>query len=210
MKKLPLVIGQEMVIKSLLDSKSPHRAKSSLIGAKHGEFIIVDEPIIRISDHIVSIVEGPVHCWFLKDGTKYSFESTILKKLDDGLTFLEYPKYFNVEHLRKHERVKVNLETRFTIEDRKEFHKGSILDISQGGCMLKTDGVVIIPEQSRLTLSFVLPNDRVVNNIEGVARHVTYNRMKQATEVGIQFTGPKSEVTKIAEFCYMCQFFKVE
>ncbi len=210
MKKLPLVIGQEVVIKSLLDSRSPHRAKSSLIGAKHGEFIIVDEPIIRISDRIVSIVRGPVHCWFLKDGIKYSFESFILKKLDDGLTFIDYPKYFDVERLRKYERVKVNLETRFKIDDQKEFHKGSILDISQGGCMLKTDSLVIIPKQSKLTLSFVLPNDRVVNNIKGIARNVSYNRMKQTTEVGVQFTGPKSEVAKVAEFCYMCQFFKVE
>ena len=209
MKKLPLSIEQEIVIKSLEADKSPHHAKTIVIGAKHGEYIIIEEPIIRISDNLISIVEKVVYCWFIKDGIKYSFETVILKKLDDGLTFLEYPKYFSEDRLRKFIRIRVNLEAKFRINDDKDYHEGSIFDISQGGCLLHTRGLVIVPEKAKLTLTFVLPNDQIIKDIEGIACNVTYNRMKQTTEVGIRFTGPGSEIKKLARFCYMCQFFKV-
>ncbi len=43
MERLPLEIGQEITLRPL-EENTPHKAKSQVIGAKHGEFIIIEKP----------------------------------------------------------------------------------------------------------------------------------------------------------------------
>lgn len=208
MKKLPLEIGQEMFLRPLGENM-PHKAKTKIVGAKHGEFIIIDEPIIKISDRLVVLVGEVVLCWFLQEGNIYRFESIIRKSIGENLCLLEYPLDFQVESLRKSIRIRVNLETELKVGVKNEVFRGTVVDISEGGCRIIIDSIVFVGKNDRIIMSFTLPDDRVVREIESVARNVLYDRLRKKTEIGVQFKGPESELSKIYSFCQFCQYFKV-
>lgn len=207
MKKLPLEIGQELILKPL-NQNVPHRTKTQVIGAKHGEFIIIEKPIIKVTDRLVFASEAFI-CWTLQEGNIYRFESIIKKYLEEDLCLLEYPSSFQVESLRKNIRIKVNLETQFKVGFKNAIFKGTILDISEGGCRLEADSIIIVGKNERIVMSFVLPDDRRINEIEGITRNVLYDRLRNKTEIGVQFKGSESELVKIYSFCQFCQYFKV-
>lgn len=208
MKKLPLTIGQEIFLRPLGENM-PHKAKTQIIGARHGEFIIIDEPIIKISDRLVVLIGEAVLCWFMQEGNIYRFESIIRKSLGERLCLLEYPLNFQVESLRKHIRITVNLETEIKIGFKEEILRGTVTDISEGGCRVKLDSIVFVGRNERILLSFTLPDDRVIKNVEGIVRNVIYDRLRKKTEIGVQFKGPESELSKISSFCQFCQYFKI-
>ncbi|MCX7822832.1 MAG: flagellar brake protein [Syntrophobacterales bacterium] len=208
MKKLPLEIGQELFIRPLGENM-PHKAKTQIVGARHGEFIIIDEPAIKISNRLIIPVGEAVLCWFLHEGNVYRFESIIRKSLEERLCILEYPLDFQVESLRRHIRIQVNLETEFKIGFREQIFRGTISDISESGCKLVVDSITIVSRNQRIVLSFMLPDNRIVRDIEGIVRNVLYDRLRMKTEMGIQFKGPESELSKISSFCQFCQYFKV-
>jgi len=208
MKKLPLEIGQELTLRPLGENM-PHKAKTRVIGAKHGDYIIIEEPIIRISDRLVVLTGEAVLCWFFHEGDVYRFESVIRKSLGEGLCLLEYPLDFQVESLRRHIRIKVNLETEFKVGFKPDVFRGTVVDISEGGCRVVADSIVFAGINDRIVLTFTLPDDRVIKEIEGVVRNVLHDRMRKRTELGIQFKGPESEISKINSFCQFCQYFKV-
>ncbi|MBW1974288.1 MAG: PilZ domain-containing protein [Deltaproteobacteria bacterium] len=209
MEKLPLEIEQVIYVKPLRKSGSPHKARSQVVGARHGEFVIINEPKIYISDHLISIVEGELECYLENDGEVYIFRSFLRKVIEDGLAFIDYPRSFEVKQLRKYFRVRVNLEARAHLARLREVFSGVVQDISKGGCRLVLDSLIVVPLNAELTLDFVLPNNVAVNGITGRAKSVKYDRLHQHTVIGVQFTGPKREVEKIRGFCEMCEFFKV-
>ncbi|MEJ5299664.1 MAG: PilZ domain-containing protein [Thermodesulforhabdaceae bacterium] len=208
MKKLPIEIEQELTLRPLGENM-PHKAKSRIIGAKHGSYIIIEEPVIKISDRIVALIGQAVLCWFFHEGEVYRFESVIRKSLGEGLCLLEYPSHFQVESLRRHVRIKVNLETKFKIGFKPDVFSGTVVDISEGGCRLVADSIVFAGINDRIVLSFSLPDDRLIKEIEGVVRNILHDRLKKRSELGIQFKGPESELSKINSFCQFCQYFKV-
>ncbi|SFM46104.1 flagellar brake protein [Thermodesulforhabdus norvegica] len=209
MKKLPLYIGEEIVIQSL-DKTMPHKARSKIIGARHGEFILVEEPVVAISDRLVALVEGPVNCWYIHEGTMYKFSSTIKEKIKDGITFLEYPERFEIEMLRKYPRITVNLETRSHLGKKREEYAGSIVDISSGGCRLEVETIVLVVKEDPVELSFDLPTGEPIRGIEGKVRSVKIDRVRRKTTIGIEFTGPEQLKKKIETFCHFCEYFRVE
>lgn len=208
MKKLPIHIDQEIVIRSL-DENMPHRATTKVVGARHGDFIIVEEPVVRINDRLIALVEGPINCWFVHEGEMYKFNSVITKKLKDGLTFLKYPIRVEVERLRQHPRIRVNLETKVKTGRIGEFFKGSILDISSGGCFLEINTIVVVAKEALIRLSFSLPNNEIIDDIEGIIRSMKIDRLHMKTQLGIEFIGPETMLRKIESFCQFCEYFKV-
>lgn len=207
MERLPLEIGQEITLRPLGEN-TPHKAKSQVIGAKHGEFIIIEKPVIKITDYIILVGEAFL-CWIIHEGNIYRFESIIKKYLEEDLCLIEYPSSFQVESLRKHIRIKVNLETQFKIGFKSDVFKGTIMDISEGGCRLVVDSILIVGRNERIVMSFMLPDNRLIREIEGITRSVLYDRLRKKTEIGVQFTGPDFELSKIYSFCQFCQYFKV-
>ncbi len=206
MKRLPLQIEQEIFIKPLAE-KTPHKAKSRVIGARHGDFIIIEEPVIKISDHLVALVGISVSCWLFHEGTVYKFDTVVKGTLPERLTLLEYPSKVDIEQLRKFIRIQVNLEAEFRI--RNAVYKGSVVDISEGGCQLHGDSIIIAAKNDAIKISFLLPDDQYVDNIEGIIRNIEYDRMRMKTRIGVQFKGPESELKKVVSFCQFCQYFKI-
>jgi c-di-GMP-binding flagellar brake protein YcgR len=103
----------------------------------------------------------------------------------------------------------VNLETEFKVGFKPDVFRGTVVDISEGGCRVVADSIVFAGINDRIVLTFALPDDRVIKEIEGVVRNVLHDRMRKRTELGIQFKGPESEISKINSFCQFCQYFKV-
>ena len=218
MKKLPIVIESEIFIRSM--EQKTLQAKSKILGARHGDFILVEEPICRINERLTSPLEGNVICSFFYEGDIYRFPSHIQRALGEGLTLIAYPSRFQIENVRKYHRIQVNIETRFYIENtlvdapavrkrQDDVAKATLVDISEGGCFLIVPVLMHIVQNMYCRLDFILPDNQQVTRLQGRVRSVQFFKLKKTTEVGLQFIGPPEELAKIASFCQYCLYFRV-
>jgi len=218
MKKLPIVIESEVFVRSV--EQKTLQAKSKILGARHGDFILIEEPICQINERLTAPVQGNVICSFFYEGDIYRFPSKIQRALGGGLTLIDYPGKFQVENVRKYHRIQVNIETRFYIENtltnapsvrrrQDDVTKANLVDISEGGCYLVVSSLLHIVQNMLCRLDFILPDNKQVAGLQGRVRSVQFYKLKKTTEVGLQFIGPSEELAKIASFCQYCLYFKV-
>jgi c-di-GMP-binding flagellar brake protein YcgR len=218
MNKLPIVIESEIFIRSV-EQKNLH-ARSKILGARHGDFILIEDPICQINERLSAPLEGNVICSFFFEGDIYRFPSRKQRELGGGLTLLEYPTKFQVENVRKFHRIQVNIETHFCIENtltdaplvqkrRDEVAKANLVDISEGGCYLIVPSLMHVIQNMFCKLDFILPDDQQVVGLQARVRNVQIMKLRKTTEIGLQFIGPPGELAKIASFCQYCLFFKV-
>jgi len=59
-------------------------------------------------------------------------------------------------------------------------------------------------------LVFTLPNEEDVSDLRAVVVRSRPIKDREATELGLSFTGPPGELAKISSFCEFCLFFDVE
>jgi c-di-GMP-binding flagellar brake protein YcgR len=207
MKRLPLVINTEMFIQSVEHKIA--RAKSRILGARHGEFIIIDTPILQFSDRLVGQLKGEIQCKFTQEGDVYDFLSTVLKHMDEGVSLIAYPQTFQQTRLRTFPRIRVNIETRLAVAEKGDTLTVNMTDISAGGCKLEIPYLYGVAPDTACTLSFTLPDNRDIENLKGAIRNIRMIRLRQRTELGVSFLEPASEMDKIASFCRFCMFFEV-
>lgn len=207
MKKLPLVINAELFIESM-DYK-PARARSKILGARHGDFIIIDDPVLQLSDRLFSKLTGRIHCSYLHEGEIYDFRSTVRKNMDDSFSLIDYPQTFQQTKLRAHLRIHVNIETRLMVGKDHEGLKVTMTDISTGGCKITIPYLYGLAIGIQCGLSFTLPDNRNIVNLRGTIRNVRMMKLKKRMEIGVSFGEPAPELEKIASFCHFCSFFQV-
>lgn len=218
MKKLPLTIETDLHVRSL-DVKTL-QTKSRILGARHGDFLLIEEPVCHVGERVAAVIQGAFICSFFHDGDIYRFESKIKKSLGDGLSLIAYPAEFQIENIRKAHRVQVNIEAQFSVADgapgvpsdprrREVYPKGDIVDISQGGCHLILPALLHLYKNMPCRLDFILPDNQHIVGLQAQIRNVQFSKLKKITEIGLQFMGPPQEVAKIASFCQFCMFFKV-
>ena len=207
MGKLPISIDNEIHIRCV--SNKILTAKSKIFGARHGDFILIEEPRLPVGDRLAARFEGDIICLFFYEGEIFRFESKIRKNLGDSLTLIDYPLKFEVERVRKHHRIQVNIETRIFLETVRETGNGNIVDISEGGCSIMIPSLICASKNMPCSLDFILPNNETVQGLKGTVRTANLTKLKKTTELGIQFTGPAEEKAKISSFCRYCMFFKV-
>lgn len=207
MKKLPLLVNTEIFIQSL-DHKLAH-AKSRILGGRHGDFIIIDNPVLEFSDRLTSQLTGRIHCKFTQEGEVYDFLSRVRKHTEDGFCLIDYPLTFQQSQLRNHPRIRVNIETRLQVHQQRESLTVNMTDISAGGCKLTFPYLFAVTPETSCTLSFSLPDGRDIENLKGIVRTSRMMRLAKKTEVGISFVEPDSELEKVASFCRFCMFFEV-
>ena len=65
-------------------------------------------------------------------------------------------------------------------------------------------------KETKLSLTFGLPNEAFINELHAVVVRISHIKDSGATEIGMKFTGPKSELSKIENFCEFCMFFDLE
>lgn len=209
MKSIPISIGTEIFLRPLGKEKEISKAASKILGARPEEFIIIEDPIIRISERLTIPIKGEVLCWYFLDGDIYRFESRVMKSLGERLTLIEYPSQYQIQAVRKHQRIQVSLETMCSFEESRGNVKAVMEDISEGGGRLFIPSIVMLTNNAPCTVGFTLPDGQRINGAQSIIRSVKYLRIKKTTHVGIQFIGPPEELAKISSFCQFCMYFKV-
>lgn len=206
--RIPLKIDDELIVRSL--TNTAHRTKAKIIGALHGEFILITEPVVAINERISARLEDRFICSYFVDGYLYSFYSQYRRHLIDDVVCIEYPSEIEVKQVRKHRRIKVNIETELTISGLSDTYTGDMLDISRGGSCVVLHTLVPLTKGGSVLLVFSLPNEEMVTGLECTVINIKYFRSKNMTEVGLCFNGPPGELAKVAGFCGFCMFFDLE
>ncbi len=218
MDKLPLIIESELFVRSV--EQKTLQAKSRILGARHGDFILIEQPICEMNERLRVPMEGDILCSFFYEGEIFRFMSRIRKEIAPGLSIIDYPTRIQKEAVRRHHRIQVHIEVRFRLEnttiDTSTIRKradldmeGTIFDISKGGCFLVVPSMLHVTKNMACKLSFVLPDEQKVDMLQGRVRAVAFHRVKKSTDLGLQFLGPVEELAKIASFCDYCMYFKV-
>jgi len=206
--RIPFRIDDAIMVRSL--TNQAHIAKSRVVGAMHGKFILIMEPTARISDRLSAALDEDFLCSYFNDGTLHTFRSRYLRHLPGDIVCIDYPKEVQVRQIRKHRRIRVNIETEFTVCGTVDLFLADIADISQGGCRLILNQRVPITKGTNLSLTFNLPNEAFVSGLQTVVARISRIQNSRATEVGVSFTGPDSEISKISNFCEYCMYSGME
>jgi hypothetical protein len=204
-KKIPFQLGSEILLRS--PSNPSHRAKTKVIGVLEKEFIIIEDPVFAISDHVSAIVEDDFLVAYMYDGYLFTFKSRFYKKLIRNMICIDYPENFQVEQLRKETRVKVNLEALLAISGISI--SGHVKDLSEDGCSFELPKIISLFKGIGFTATFTLPNDQLIKDLQCEITVVKYNQIHKMTIIGAGFSGPAEEVSKIRELVQFCMRFKV-
>ena len=207
--RIPLKIGEGIVLRSL--TNLAHVAKARIIGAKVGEYILITEPTVRINERLAAVLDEGFSCSYFCDGNLYIFNSRCRRYLADEIMCIEYPREVEVRQIRKDRRIRVNIETKLVVSDTIAPFLGDLTDISRGGCGVSINQRhVPMMEGTNLSLTFGLPNETFINELHAVVVRMSHIKDSGATEIGLKFTGPKRELSKIENFCEFCMFFDLE
>ncbi len=204
-RKIPFKLGSEILLRS--SSNPSHKAKSKIIGVLEKEFVMIQNPVFAISENITAIVEGDFLVAYLHEGYLFTFKSRFNRKLVMDIICIDYPQTFEVEHVRKEPRVKVNLEAVVNISDMNL--SGLVKDISETGCSFEFPKIISLFKGLSLVATFTLPNDQLIKDIRCNIENVKYNQIYRKTEIGARYVGPGDEISKICELVKFCMRFKV-
>ncbi len=208
MTRIPLRIDDEIIVRSL--AISAHRAKSRIVGADHGKLILIKEPVVVVNDRFLAIFDHDFECAYFNEGYRYNFVSRYRSHVVDDIVCIEYPKEAEVHQIRKHRRIKVNIEAKFTVSGYPSWLSADMADISKGGCRLILKSKVNMKMGLRVLLVFSLPNNEVVDELKAEVLSCRSIDCGESTEIGLSFSGPRRELSKISDFCEFCMFFDVE
>ena len=206
MDKLPLEIGSPIFIQSM-ENKSV-KARSTVIGARHGDFIIIEDPVVHFSDRLYSKLSGEIACHYLHEGDLYEFTSTIRYYGKENYAVIEYPSKYRLSQLRKHHRIYVNIETILRVPRERDSFKGILTDISSGGCQLNVPTILFLAKGSECFLSFTLPDNTLVDSLKCVIRNIKIDKRSNSSEVGFEFIQDQEQLQSITRFCRFCMFFE--
>ncbi|MFZ2448042.1 MAG: PilZ domain-containing protein [Syntrophobacteraceae bacterium] len=207
-KELPLSIGGELVIRSI--SNPLYRTRSKVVGAVHGEYILIKEPVVVINERLTSAIEGDFMCSYFDSGWLYTFRTRCGQRVLKDVICVDYPGELEVKQIRKHRRIRVNIETEFMGPGSATPFPADMKDISHGGCCLGFQPMVAMIQGMYGLLTFSLPNEQMVRKLKCQIMSVKNFRSRDLTEAGVRFIGPASELDKISAFCEFCMFFELE
>jgi c-di-GMP-binding flagellar brake protein YcgR len=206
--EIPLSIGGEIVVRSR--SNLAHRAKSRIIGAVHGEYILIKEPVVIINERLSTEIEDDFMCSYFDSGYLYTFRSRCRQHVFKDVVCIDYPEDFEIKQIRKHRRIRVNLETEFLGPSIAKPLSGDMTDISHGGCCVIFRPMVVFITGTNGSLTFSLPNEQTVRKLKCQIVSVRNFRGRDTTEAGMKFLGPEIELDKVTAFCEFCMFFELD
>ncbi len=206
--RIPFRVDDAIMVRSV--TNPAHIAKSRIIGAMHGKFILIMEPIAKISDRLSAVLDQDILCSYFNEGTLHTFYSRYRKYLLDDVVCIDYPQKVEVRQIRKHRRIRVNIETQCSACGTVDLFFAEMADISKGGCLLILNQHARVTKGTRLSLTFNLPNEALVSGLQTVVARITRIQNSKAIEAGVAFTGPESEISKISNFCEFCLYFDIE
>jgi c-di-GMP-binding flagellar brake protein YcgR len=206
--RIPFKIDDEIMVRSL--AIAAHRTKTRIVGAVHGDLILIQEPVVVINRRLLAIFDGVFECSYFTEGYRYNFLSRYRSHALRDVVCIEYPQKVDVNQIRKHRRIKVNIEAQYAIIGAPNWFPGDMLDISQGGCRMVLKSKAAITKGMKALLVFSLPNEDEINDLGAVVVRSKPTQDGETSEIGLSFTGPPCELAKIESFCEFCLFFDVE
>jgi len=205
--KIPFRIDDPIMVCSLTDTT--RMARTRIIGAVHGKYILIAEPTTKIKDSISAVRDRGLLCRYFNNGFIYTFHSRYRTHLRKDVVCIDYPRILEVNQLRKYRRIRVNIETECTVCGTVVF-PAKMADISQGGCRLILNESARIVKGTNLSLTFNLPNEAFVSGLQTKVAGINGTEDSKATELGVAFSGPESELSKLSNFCEYCMYFDLE
>ena len=184
-------------------------ARSRIIGALRGEFIMITEPTVQLSDRFSTVINENMQCFYLNKSGLYSFRSRYRKKLINDVICIEYPQKVQVRERRRDRRIKVNIEARFFLSDYVDLFYGVVTDISASGCRLTFKQRASISDGAEAVVTLRLPNEVLESKLEAKVLNVAHITKNKTTALGLSFTGPPDELSKVANFCEFCMIFEL-
>jgi len=207
--RIPLKIDEGIVVHSITNTS--HIAKARIIGAKAGDYVLITEPTVRINERVAAVLDKDFLCSYSCDGNMYIFHSRCRRYMTDDVMCIEYPREVEVRQIRKDRRIKVNIETKLVVSDTAQSFLVDLADISRGGCrVILNQRRVPMTKGTNLSLAFSLPNEAFISSLQAEVVRIDLIKDSVATEIGLKFTGPQSERSKVENFCDFCMFFALE
>jgi len=206
--KVPLRIGDEIMVRSL--ANAAHRTKTKVVGAVHGDFILIKEPLVVINNRLVAIFDQTFECSYFAEGYRYSFVSKYKSHAFQDIVCISYPEDAEISKVRKDRRIRVNIETKYAVFGSPKWFSADMVDISKGGCRLILKSNPPLSRGMEVLLVFSLPNEEEVNDLRAQVVRSTSMPDIEATDIGLAFVRPHSELAKVESFCEFCLFFEVE
>ncbi len=207
MQKLPLVVGQELRIRS--KDREYFQIDAKVIGARPNEFIIIDNLILEMNERLFVRLQGDIICNYIYQGKGYLFESRVIDSIGYDMSLIRYPSSVEIQSLRKHTRIRIQLPVILSLPSEDSGTQGVITDISEGGCRLLFDKLFYVTSKMKCRLSFELPDGRPIKGLHSAIRSINVSKLRKTTELGIQFLGPKEVLQKVSAFCEFCRRFKL-
>ena len=204
---IPFELGAQLKLRSVTGTVL--KAQTSIVGILQNIAILVVDPVFEGEERITGRVGGDILCAYFHDGCLYKFKSRFGQVLIHDIVCIDYPKVFDAKQLRRHHRIRVNLEAESAIGAEKKLMNGAITDISKAGCCLELPGLVPISLGMPVDLTFQLPNEDLVEDLECMIMNTHNSKTGKKTFIGVSFTAPKPEIAKVRKFCEMCMYFKV-
>lgn len=204
---IPFNFGTSLRIRSVEDPAL--KAQTTVVGILQNIAIIVEDPVFSTEDRITGRVGGDILCAYLVNGCLFKFKSRFGQVLVEDFVCIDYPKSFEAQQLRMHPRIRVNLEVVSVIGKEGKLINGDIKDISEGGCRLRLPGVIPLTVGVPVCITFELPNDDSVENLECTIMNIRHIQEEKRTDLGLKFSGPDSELSVVKKFCEMCMYFRV-
>ena len=196
--------------------ESPHiadsRTQTFFRGCKQDEYLILDYPENETGVPLTLKDGMPCIIRFLHQGRAFAFQSIIDKVLryPYPFIFVTYPSELDSLNLRDSERHNVRFQAVYhqkSAEDApKDDQIGTILDLSDRGCLLETDQPQT--QESLLLLSFKLPNQKAIKNLAAKVRRIS--RREESYRLGLMFmVSEDPDIEKIREYLSYLATFQV-
>lgn len=165
------------------------------------KFLFIDTPADKGKPVIVA--RGtPIHVKFAAAGMGYAFETEIAKQYTSPVSLwaLIHPGATRSMPLRRNTRLHTLIPS--VIETVSGMRDGAVIDLSEAGALFMADGDNV-PSDTHLTLNFVLPTGKPVDNIRCQVRNT--RREEGKIYVGLSFVdGAAANIALIKSYCESC------
>jgi c-di-GMP-binding flagellar brake protein YcgR len=181
-----------------LPRENNSKLNTFFLGSKKDEYVFVDFPFT--SNRYLPVEEdAPCIVRFVTDGKVYAFQSFILKVIKHPFSFLliAYPQSVDQVNLRSSDRYRVKLDVSYSQNGQDssddDRSKGQLIDISEGGCLLKATAPCAL--ETTLCLFFTLPEIGDIKDLEASVQRI--NKGEDDYELGLRFSNSQSPNHKL-------------
>jgi c-di-GMP-binding flagellar brake protein YcgR len=206
-QNIPFQFGVSLTLQSL--TNLAHKAGAKILGVIPGNLIIIDKPVFAVNERLTAAISGDFLCAYFHAGCMYKFRSRFRDFPLSDVASIEFPAEFDAKQLRRYPRIKVNLETEFTVGGAAQVLRGDIVDVSEGGCRLAFPSLIPAVKGTVMEVSFTLPDNQSIEHMQCTVMNTHYSYAWRRVKFGLSFSGPETELEKIRKFCKMCSYFRV-